>query len=125
MIIRPSEDEDPEALFESICRQFDSNRRIEQDSEGNVRIMPPAGGESSDQNSELTAQLNFWARRDGRGRAFDSSVCFRLPDKRLIHIYRSDSDEVQILENVESVEGQGSVTGFVLDLTPIWKGLQF
>lgn len=79
LIVRPAEDEDTEALFERICADFE-NERIEQDSEGNVYIMAPVGGESSDQNSELTMQLRAWAKQDGRGRTFDSSVAFILPD---------------------------------------------
>jgi Uma2 family endonuclease len=53
--------------------------RIERSAEGDILIMPPAGGESSFRNSELTAELTIWARRDGRGRAFDSSVEYFLP----------------------------------------------
>lgn len=53
--------------------------RIERTAQGDILIMPPAGGESSYRNSELSAQLRDWARRDGRGRAFDSSVEYFLP----------------------------------------------
>lgn len=79
LIVKPAEDEDPEVLFERVCSKFE-NQKIEQDSEGNIYIMAPVGGESSDQNSELTMQLRAWAKQDGRGRAFDSSVEFILPD---------------------------------------------
>ena len=79
LIFRAAEDEDPEVLFERICLEFE-NERIEQDSEGNVYVMAPAGDESSHQNSELTRQLANWAKQDGRGRAFESSVEFVLPD---------------------------------------------
>jgi Uma2 family endonuclease len=53
--------------------------RIERTAEGHILIFPPVGGESSYQNSELSAQLRDWARQDGRGRAFDSSVEYLLP----------------------------------------------
>src|SRR5580704_4318617 len=43
------------------------NLRIERTADGRVPILPPVGGESSYQNSELSAQLRDWARRDGRG----------------------------------------------------------
>lgn len=79
LIIRPSEEEDTDALFEQVCAEFD-NSRIEQDAEGNVYIMPPTGIESSDQNSEITAQLRIWSKQNGHGRSFDSSVLFKLPD---------------------------------------------
>jgi len=53
--------------------------RIERSAEGDILIMPPVGGEGSYQNSELSRQLTDWARKDGRGRAFDSSVQYFLP----------------------------------------------
>ncbi len=80
LMIRPMEGEDTEALYRQICSQFENNQ-IEQDREGNISIMPPVGGESSDQNSEITMQLRSWAKRDGLGRALDSSVGFSLPDR--------------------------------------------
>ena len=80
LIIQPAEHEDPEILFERTCADFE-NTKIEQDSQGNIRIMAPTGGESSDQISELNMQLRIWAKRDGRGRVFDSSVAFILPDQ--------------------------------------------
>ncbi len=53
--------------------------RIERSPDGDILIMPPVGGESSFRNSELSAELRIWARKDGRGRAFDSSVEYFLP----------------------------------------------
>jgi Uma2 family endonuclease len=53
--------------------------RIERSAEEDILIMPPVGGESSFRNSELSAELRIWARKDGRGRAFDSSVEYFLP----------------------------------------------
>jgi|HubBroStandDraft_1064217.scaffolds.fasta_scaffold04321_6 Uma2 family endonuclease len=53
--------------------------RIERSAEGDILIMPPVGGESSFRNNELSAELRIWARKDGRGRAFDSSVQYYLP----------------------------------------------
>jgi len=54
--------------------------RIEQLPEGDLIIMPPAGGGSGYRNAELTFQLVRWAKEDGRGKAFDSSTGFRLPN---------------------------------------------
>jgi Uma2 family endonuclease len=42
--------------------------------------MPPAGGETGNQNSEIIAQLAVWAKRDGSGRSCDSSAGFILPN---------------------------------------------
>lgn len=53
--------------------------RIERSVEGDILIMPPVGGEGSFRNSELSAELRTWARKDGRGRGFDSSVEYFLP----------------------------------------------
>jgi Uma2 family endonuclease len=78
LIIEPGENEDPELVFQRACRDF-RNKKIEQDEEGRVYILPPAGAESSDQNSELTMQLRLWAKQDGRGKAFDSSAEFIFP----------------------------------------------
>ena len=42
--------------------------------------MPPAGMSTGRRNADITAQLVVWAKRDGRGIAFDSSGGFRLPN---------------------------------------------
>lgn len=54
--------------------------RVERTADGEIVLMPPAGLESSFRNAEVTARLNRWARRDGRGTAADSSAQFLLPD---------------------------------------------
>jgi Uma2 family endonuclease len=53
--------------------------RIERSAGGDIVIAPSVGCESSFRNSELSAELGIWARKDGRGRAFDSSVEYFLP----------------------------------------------
>ena len=180
-----------DAFFAEVCAEF-ANKRIEQDSQGNVYLMLPAGGELSDQNSELTAQLHSWSDKNGLGHAFGSGLCYvfpdgskrcpnaswlsneRLktltleqrreflklvpefvvelkspsdryadlqtkmeeyrrngvtlgwlihPDKRTVAIYRQDS--VEVLEQPDQLAGEGPVSGFVLDLKPIWQGLDF
>ncbi len=60
--------------------QLNPNLRIERTAQGDILLMPPVGFESSFRNSDLTAQLTDWARKDGRGLAFDSSVEYILPD---------------------------------------------
>jgi len=52
---------------------------IERRSNGEIVIMPPAGMETGYRNSEVSAQLRDWAKKDGRGVAFDSSAEFILP----------------------------------------------
>jgi Uma2 family endonuclease len=53
--------------------------RIERTAEGEIEIMPPTGLETSNRNMDLSSQLQVWARRDGRGKAFDSNVEYILP----------------------------------------------
>jgi Uma2 family endonuclease len=53
--------------------------RIERRAEGEIVIMPPAGGETSNRNMDLSSQLQVWTKRDGRGKAFDASGGFVLP----------------------------------------------
>jgi Uma2 family endonuclease len=54
--------------------------QIEQTAEGDLIIMAPAGGETGYRNSEIARQLANWSRQDGRGRSFDSSTGFILPN---------------------------------------------
>lgn len=53
--------------------------RLEMTAEGDLIVMPPAGGESSQRNAEITMQLRLWAKQDGTGATFDSSGGFVLP----------------------------------------------
>jgi len=53
--------------------------RFERTAQGEIIIVPPAGGESSYRSGDAYRQLGNWAKRDGRGRAFESSVEFILP----------------------------------------------
>jgi Uma2 family endonuclease len=67
-----------EQFFE-FCQQ---NRkiRLERTAQGELIIMPPSGGEASAQNLSISAPLFFWAKSQGAGKAFDSSVGFILPN---------------------------------------------
>ena len=65
--------------FAAFCAQND-DLQIEREANGDLIIMPPSGAETGFRNSDLTAQLAVWAKRDGRGRAFDSNTEYILPD---------------------------------------------
>ena len=65
--------------FYEFCR-LNRELRIERTVEGELSIMAPAGGESSNRNAEITFQLRRWAKLDGTGTTFDSSGGFRLPN---------------------------------------------
>ena len=65
--------------FYEFC-QANRDWRIERNSNGDLIIMPPAGGESGQSNSELNFQLVQWNRRHRTGVVFDSSTGFLLPN---------------------------------------------
>jgi Uma2 family endonuclease len=56
------------------------DHQIERTAMGEIVILPCAGGETSNRNMDLSAQLQAWTKWDGRGKAFDSSVEFLLPN---------------------------------------------
>ena len=68
-----------DAEFEALCRE-NSNIRMERTKEGAVRMNPPTGGWTSNGNQEIARQLGNWWAAHERGRVFDSSGGFRLPD---------------------------------------------
>ncbi len=80
VIVRPGDEADPERLFEAACRENPIGK-IEQEPNGDILIMAPTGVESSDRNTEILMQLALWAKKDGRGRVFDSNALFTLPDR--------------------------------------------
>ena len=63
----------------SFC-EANSDLRLERTAKGEIVIVPPAGGESDYRSLEIAAELRTWAKRDGRGVAFGSSVEFLLPN---------------------------------------------
>ncbi len=162
--------------------------RLERDAQGALIVMPPAGGETGDRNSEINMQLRLWAKQDGRGTTFDSSTGFRLPnsavrspdaswvkksrleilteeqrkkflplcpdfvlelrsptdglktlhdkmqeymasgaqlgwlidpDSKRAYIYRPE--EVEALENPQTLDGGPVLPGFILDLKEVWQ----
>jgi len=52
---------------------------FERTEEGEIIIVPPAGAESDYQCVGIVTQLNNWAERDGRGKAFGMTAEFILP----------------------------------------------
>jgi len=53
---------------------------VERTAEGDIVIAPPAGGESDFRRVSVITALGQWARVDGQGKAFGSSVHFLLSD---------------------------------------------
>ncbi len=58
--------------------------RIERWGKERILMMAPAGGDISSSNLEIGVQLQDWWRTHRRGRAFDSSGGFYLPDGSLL-----------------------------------------
>ncbi len=52
---------------------------FERTEEGEIIIVPPAGAESDNRCVDIVSQLNTWAKRDGRGKAFGMTAEFILP----------------------------------------------
>jgi len=65
--------------FERLCERTEG-AFLERTREGTIIVDPPAGGMTSDGNKEITTQLSLWWRDHRRGRVFDSSAGFFLPD---------------------------------------------
>ena len=65
--------------FTRLAAQY-PDLRIELTKEGEVTIMPPAGGETGNRNADLTSDLVIWNRAGKTGKVFDSSTGFVLPN---------------------------------------------
>jgi Uma2 family endonuclease len=64
--------------FYQLC-QDNETLRFERNSKGELIIMPPTGGETSNRNAGLTAQIWVWNEQTQLGKVFDSSGAFKLP----------------------------------------------
>lgn len=78
LVVHPGEPLDVDEFWEFCVANPDL--RLERTAEGEIVIVPPAGGEGSNRNYEVILDLGLWARRIGRGKGFDSSGAFRLPN---------------------------------------------
>ena len=65
--------------FFLLC-QNNGDLRFERTASGEIIIMPPTGGETSNRNIELAYQLQAWSRQNNLGKAFDSNGGFTLPN---------------------------------------------
>ena len=73
---RPAFDLDDEQFFE-FC-QLNDELRIERSADGDIEIMPPTGGMTSDRNAVLITMITTWALGDGTGVSYDSNGGYRL-----------------------------------------------
>ena len=67
------------AEFEKICLDND-DMRMEMSKEGEIFIMPPTQSATSEKNSEIGYQLRHWAKKEKRGKVYESSGGFVLPN---------------------------------------------
>ena len=65
--------------FFQLCQE-NENIRLERTAKGELIIMSPAGGEASNRNAGLTAQVWIWNEQNKLGKVFDSSTGFKLPN---------------------------------------------
>jgi Uma2 family endonuclease len=65
--------------FFELC-QRNRDLQFERSSTGELIIMTPTGGETSNSNAGLTSQLWLWNDRTKLGKVFDSSGGFKLPN---------------------------------------------
>lgn len=77
--LRPVVDMNDDEFFD-FC-QLNRDLCIERTAEGDLIIMPPAGGETGDKNAFVTAFLKPWSLQNESGVAFDSSTGFILPNR--------------------------------------------
>ncbi len=65
--------------FWQLCHQH-QDLQFERTAEGELIIMSPTGGLTSDRNSEINFQLRLWNRQSKLGKVFESSGGFKLPN---------------------------------------------
>lgn len=103
--------------FEKICRQ-NSNMRLEMSKEGEISVMPPVHTDTSEKNADIVIQLGSWAKKDKRGKVYESSAGFVLPNGA---IRSPDASWIKKdrLENLSEEERQGFINicpEFVIEL---------
>lgn len=65
--------------FFQLC-QNNSDLRFERTASGELIIMPPTGGGTSNNNFEIAVQLGIWNKQTNLGKGFDSNGGFTLPN---------------------------------------------
>ena len=95
-----------DAEFEGLCRENDGVQ-FERTKEGVIRMNPPAGGWTSDGNAEIVYQLRSWWVTHERGRVFESSAGFRLPDGATL-----SPDAAYVSPETLSTIPKGALKGF-------------
>ena len=77
VIVRPATALTDDELM--LFSQRNQGYRIERNSQGELEIMSPSGGDGSRWESRVIRELDFWAEQNG-GASFSSNGGFHLPD---------------------------------------------
>jgi Uma2 family endonuclease len=72
-----------DAEFEALCAANDGVH-FERTREGEILMHSPAGGFTSEGNAEVVSQQRSWWKTHRRGRTYDSSAGFFLPDGSML-----------------------------------------
>ncbi|HIK15611.1 MAG TPA: Uma2 family endonuclease [Leptolyngbyaceae cyanobacterium M33_DOE_097] len=65
--------------FYALC-QSNQDWQFELTASGELIVMPPVGGDSSNQEAGLITDVEIWNRRTRAGYVFSSSTVFKLPN---------------------------------------------
>lgn len=65
--------------FYQLCRR-NPDINFERNSQGELIIMLPTGGETGSCNAELITEFALWNRQTKLGKVFDSNTCFKFPN---------------------------------------------
>jgi len=117
-------------LSDEECFQFfkiNEHLRLELTSEGDLIIMPPTGGETGNINFELNGNFWAWSKQDRRGKGFDSSTVFSLPNgaKRSPDLAWVLNDRWEALSKEERIKFPPICPDFVAELRSQSDSLDF
>jgi Uma2 family endonuclease len=79
VILNPSHVPMTDEEFVAFCQQYE-DCFVECTATGEIFIMPPNYSKTGEQNAAIIGQLGEWTKKDGRGRAYDSSAGFHFPN---------------------------------------------
>lgn len=111
-----SDDMSDEEFFH-FCSQ-NRDLRIERDANRQIYIMAPIGFETGGFNSDINAELNIWNRKEKKGKVFDSSTGFKLPDTSVLSPDASwvSAERVSILTDEDKKAFAPVCPNFVIEL---------
>lgn len=83
LVVLKSIDSFTDEQFFEFCR-VNNEVVIERDANGNMVISELSGGSKGIFNAEISAEIGTWNRKEKKGKAFDSSTGFTLPDNSVL-----------------------------------------